>query len=87
MTNQSNDRPTIAVVGATGQQGGATADALLDASSRRLMRTASRRPVPLPGRVPLQMVATRDIGQVAAVALLDPDRIACGGAVEIAATS
>ena len=33
MTNQSNDRPTIAVVGATGQQGGATADALLDAGA------------------------------------------------------
>ena len=33
MTNQSNGRPTIAVVGATGQQGGATADALFDALS------------------------------------------------------
>jgi uncharacterized protein YbjT (DUF2867 family) len=39
--------------------------------------------LPLPAGVPLQMVATRDIGQVAAVALLDPDRIG-GGAVEIA---
>jgi uncharacterized protein YbjT (DUF2867 family) len=39
--------------------------------------------LPLPAGVPLQMVATRDIGRVAAVALLDPDRIG-GGAVEIA---
>lgn len=39
--------------------------------------------LPLPGDVPLQMVATRDIGQVAAVALLHPERIP-GGAVEIA---
>ena len=41
MTNQSNDRPTIAVVGATGQQGGATADALLDAGAavRAVVRT------------------------------------------------
>lgn len=213
MTNQSNDRPTIAVVGATGQQGGATADALLDAgavvravvrdtnspaaqqlrdrgarlvtadldqeetlveafrgadavfamttftgpkgtdgevehgqaigratqtagvprivyssvggaerhtgiphfeSKRRIeeyvaglgLAATFVRPayfmdnfasnaapadedgelvvrLPLPAGVPLQMVATRDIGQVAAVALLDPDRIG-GGAVEIA---
>jgi uncharacterized protein YbjT (DUF2867 family) len=39
--------------------------------------------LPLPAGVPLQMVATRDVGRVAAVALLDPDRIP-GGAVEIA---
>jgi uncharacterized protein YbjT (DUF2867 family) len=39
--------------------------------------------LPLPAGVPLQMVAARDVGRVAAVALLDPDRIP-GGAVEIA---
>jgi uncharacterized protein YbjT (DUF2867 family) len=39
--------------------------------------------LPLPAGVPLQMVATRDIGRVAAAALLDPDRVP-GGAVEIA---
>jgi uncharacterized protein YbjT (DUF2867 family) len=39
--------------------------------------------LPLPAGIPLQMIATRDIGRVAAAALLDPDRIP-GHAVEIA---
>ncbi len=39
--------------------------------------------LPMPGDVPLQMVATRDIGRVAAAALLYPERIP-GGAVELA---
>lgn len=39
--------------------------------------------LPLPGGVPLQMVATRDIGQVAAAALLEPGSVP-NGAVEIA---
>lgn len=39
--------------------------------------------MPMPGDVPLQMIAAADVAQVSAVALLEPDRIA-GGAVEIA---
>lgn len=39
--------------------------------------------LPLPAGIPLQMIATRDIGRVAAAALLDPGRIP-GQAVEIA---
>jgi uncharacterized protein YbjT (DUF2867 family) len=38
--------------------------------------------LPLPAEVPLQMVATRDVGRIAAAALLHPDRIP-GGAVEV----
>lgn len=38
---------------------------------------------PLPDGIPLQMVAVRDIGRVAATALTDPDSVP-GGAVEIA---
>ncbi len=39
--------------------------------------------MPMPGDVPLQMIAARDVAIVSAVALLEPDRIA-GGVVEIA---
>lgn len=39
--------------------------------------------MPMPGDVPLQMIAAADVAAVAAVALLQPDRIAAG-AVEIA---
>ncbi|GAA1559119.1 NmrA/HSCARG family protein [Brevibacterium picturae] len=39
--------------------------------------------LPLPGGVPLQMISTRDIGRVAAAALLEPASIP-GGALEIA---
>jgi uncharacterized protein YbjT (DUF2867 family) len=39
--------------------------------------------MPLPAGVPLQLVAVRDVGRVAAAALLHPDRVP-GGAVEIA---
>jgi uncharacterized protein YbjT (DUF2867 family) len=39
--------------------------------------------LPLPAGVPLQMIATADVGEVAATALLDPDRIG-GGRIEIA---
>jgi uncharacterized protein YbjT (DUF2867 family) len=36
--------------------------------------------LPLPGGIPRQMVSVRDIGQVAAAALIDPDSVP-GGAV------
>lgn len=39
--------------------------------------------LPLPAGVPLQMISTRDIGRVAAAALLDPESVP-GGAIEIA---
>lgn len=39
--------------------------------------------LPLPEGIPLQMVSVRDIGQVAAAALIDPNSVP-GGAVEIA---
>ncbi|MGY5885928.1 NmrA/HSCARG family protein [Modestobacter lacusdianchii] len=39
--------------------------------------------LPLPGDVPLQMVAVADIGAAAAAALLDPSRVP-GGAIELA---
>lgn len=39
--------------------------------------------MPLPGDVPLQMVAVDDIGTVTAAVLVDPDRLE-GGAIEIA---
>lgn len=42
--------------------------------------------LPLPGGIPLQMVAVRDIGTVAAAALLDPSRVP-GGAGSSPATS
>jgi uncharacterized protein YbjT (DUF2867 family) len=38
--------------------------------------------MPLPGGVPLQMVAVRDIGAASAAALLDPSRVP-GGAIEL----
>ena len=39
--------------------------------------------LPLPAGVPLQMIAVRDVGRVAAAVLLDPDRVPAG-TVEIA---
>ena len=39
--------------------------------------------LPLPAGVPLQMIAVRDVGRVAAAVLLDPDRVP-SGTVEIA---
>jgi uncharacterized protein YbjT (DUF2867 family) len=39
--------------------------------------------LPLPPRIPLQMIAAEDVGAVAAAAALDPDRVA-GGSIEIA---
>jgi uncharacterized protein YbjT (DUF2867 family) len=39
--------------------------------------------IPLPPRIPLQMIAAQDVGAVAAAATLDPDRVA-GGSIEIA---
>jgi uncharacterized protein YbjT (DUF2867 family) len=39
--------------------------------------------LPLPSGIPLQMIASEDVGAVAAAATLDPDRVA-GGSVEIA---
>jgi uncharacterized protein YbjT (DUF2867 family) len=39
--------------------------------------------LPLPAGIPLQMIAVEDIGEVAAAAVLDPDRVA-GGSIEVA---
>jgi uncharacterized protein YbjT (DUF2867 family) len=39
--------------------------------------------IPLPPGIPLQMIASEDVGAVAAAAVLDPDRVA-GGSIEIA---
>jgi uncharacterized protein YbjT (DUF2867 family) len=39
--------------------------------------------MPLAGATPLQMIATTDIGKVAALALIEPDRVP-GGAIELA---
>ncbi len=88
-TISTTDGP-LAVVGATGQQGGAVVSALLErgAPVRALVRDPAADRARQLGEagadgVPLQMISTRDIGRAAAAALLDPDRVP-GGAVEIA---